>query len=192
MRRATYHRMADFVTLFRFQSTLSMRRATTSLSSIFDTIRTFQSTLSMRRATCHAVRASGEASISIHALHEESDRLHGLVVVLFGISIHALHEESDLPSTAPKPSPSRFQSTLSMRRATWEVSAGDDIVQFQSTLSMRRATYSTGRLPKQITISIHALHEESDSATPVCGHARDISIHALHEESDRRGKNERR
>ena len=42
-------------------------------------------------------------SISIHALHEESDRLHGLVVVLFGISIHALHEESDLadPTTQP-------------------------------------------------------------------------------------------
>ena len=55
-----------------------------------------------------------------------------------------------------------FQSTLSMRRATWEVSVGDDIVQFQSTLSMRRATnggLSTTTLPP---ISIHALHEESD------------------------------
>ena len=35
-----------------------------------------------------------------------------------------------------------------------------------------------------VKISIHALHEESDSsASPHLGHVR-ISIHALHEESD--------
>ena len=35
---------------------------------------------------------------------------------------------------------------------------------FQSTLSMRRATGKAGRRCKSSFISIHALHEESDSA----------------------------
>ena len=57
------------------------------------------------------------------------------------ISIHALHEESDPPHTANSHSnPSKFQSTLSMRRATGATS---------NPWSRR-------------TISIHALHEESD------------------------------
>ena len=35
--------------------------------------------------------------ISIHALHEESDRRRaGIEHISLGISIHALHEESDL------------------------------------------------------------------------------------------------
>ena len=34
---------------------------------------------------------------------------------------------------------------------------------FQSTLSMRRATDESGEAGLQIGISIHALHEESDS-----------------------------
>ena len=34
--------------------------------------------------------------ISIHALHEESDIVGIVAVVLLKISIHALHEESDL------------------------------------------------------------------------------------------------
>ena len=34
--------------------------------------------------------------ISIHALHEESDRLRAIGERLLPISIHALHEESDL------------------------------------------------------------------------------------------------
>ena len=33
--------------------------------------------------------------ISIHALHEESDWIIGVIGVLILISIHALHEESD-------------------------------------------------------------------------------------------------
>ena len=55
---------------------------------------------------------------------------------------------------------------------------------FQSTLSMRRATNRRARSRKDIDISIHALHEESDlnaEGKLVPGY---ISIHALHEESD--------
>ena len=57
-------------------------------------------------------------SISIHALHEESDFCPILPTVnSIVISIHALHEESDAEPlfTAIKVG---FQSTLSMRRAT--------------------------------------------------------------------------
>ena len=79
---------------------------------------------------------------------------------------------------------------------------------FQSTLSMRRATDSLDCVPEDLPISIHALHEESDTITrgareetvavfqstlsmrratlrrtDVEQH-RKISIHALHEESD--------
>ena len=35
-----------------------------------------------------------------------------------------------------------------------------------------------------LDISIHALHEESDEVRGDAGHHADISIHALHEESD--------
>ena len=104
-----------------------------------------------------------------------------------GISIHALHEESDEFVVSSISSQQKFQSTLSMRRATFDV---------------ERCDHLRGR------ISIHALHEESDplccSTTPRSifqstlsmrratirvspyRHAAFISIHALHEESDRR------
>ena len=56
------------------------------------------------------------------------------------ISIHALHEESD---------------QYAQQSADWGY-------QFQSTLSMRRATYFMTRNSNTGVISIHALHEESD------------------------------
>ena len=56
------------------------------------------------------------------------------------ISIHALHEESDLKDARAYSIRAKFQSTLSMRRAT-------DFLQMTNVLS---------------DISIHALHEESD------------------------------
>ena len=78
----------------------------------------FQSTLSMRRATDGSLSQPAIRSISIHALHEESDVVmvaiwstrapfqstlsmrratnsYALYVVGTVISIHALHEESD-------------------------------------------------------------------------------------------------
>ena len=80
----------------------------------------FQSTLSMRRATNGTYSTFADLYISIHALHEESDLRPGLPVHALDISIHALHEESDAGQPAHQPRPVRFQSTLSMRRATRE------------------------------------------------------------------------
>ena len=101
----------------------------------------FQSTLSMRRATRTHPHHSFVLHISIHALHEESDSQHFAKTRQLGISIHALHEESDSCATGPERPHQRFQSTLSMRRATW----------------IRCGCVTVG------IISIHALHEESDS-----------------------------
>ena len=55
---------------------------------------------------------------------------------------------------------------------------------FQSTLSVRRATPQASGNLHHLTISIHALREESDFVVipfPLAGY---ISIHALREESD--------
>ena len=68
----------------------------------FCTFSSFQSTLSMRRATTPYVSDDAIISISIHALHEESDRILGNGYVgAWYISIHALHEESDTATTCP-------------------------------------------------------------------------------------------
>ena len=102
------------------------------------------------------------------------------------ISIHALHEESDVRGFWRDQAYGPFQSTLSMRRAT---SPSQDSIsdqrEFQSTLSMRRATgRRTVRHVHVASISIHALHEESDIEPGSNEETNDISIHALHEESD--------
>ena len=55
-----------------------------------------------------------------------------------------------------------FQSTLSMRRATYGAFVEKFKHKFQSTLSMRRATAQFVRQRLGRGISIHALHEESD------------------------------
>ena len=55
---------------------------------------------------------------------------------------------------------------------------------FQSTLSMRRATVKAGNVVQILVISIHALHEESDPYLHAVVEGVPISIHALHEESD--------
>ena len=79
----------------------------------------------------------------------------------------------------------KFQSTLSMRRATCPLFPVIMIVpEFQSTLSMRRATCGVGQAEQEHDISIHALHEESDPSSKRHPRMMDISIHALHEESD--------
>ena len=55
----------------------------------------FLSTPSARRATGDVVSAQHIVDISIHALREEGDVGHGIVVHRSGISIHALREEGD-------------------------------------------------------------------------------------------------
>ena len=100
------------------------------------------------------------------------------------ISIHALHEESDSFERRLQVLNAIFQSTLSMRRATWTVPSSVFSVLFQSTLSMRRATQGAEGVEPRTAISIHALHEESDRSTVKSPTKLLISIHALHEESD--------
>ncbi len=57
-----------------------------------------------------------------------------------------------------------FQSTLSVRRATALASLNLQAKRFQSTLSVRRATTFSIASNNLLTISIHALREESDCA----------------------------
>ena len=78
------------------------------------------------------------------------------------ISIHALREESDYQAVAVMCVSGSFQSTLSVRRATWRSAVFD---RFEC-------------------ISIHALREESDAGDLVTAQWILISIHALREESD--------
>ena len=70
-----------------------------------------------RESNIHAAARTMQTPISIHALHEESDTTANVMLRML-----------------------KFQSTLSMRRATGAISSG---------LAQR-------------AISIHALHEESD------------------------------
>ena len=109
--------------------------------------RGFQSTLSMRRATNHVIASVFRRTISIHALHEESDSMP--LAHIFGLI---------------------FQSTLSMRRATWCWDCPSCCARFQSTLSMRRATRLFSFFARFVSISIHALHEESDDGTTLQSH----------------------
>ena len=64
----------------------------------FNSQHKFLSTPSARRATGDVVSAQHIVDISIHALREEGDVGHGIVVHRSGISIHALREEGDLDS----------------------------------------------------------------------------------------------
>ena len=59
-----------------------------------------------------------DKEISIHALRKESDSTFRLVEFHLDISIHALRKESDGNSLRIHWLCSRFQSTLSVRRAT--------------------------------------------------------------------------
>ena len=116
----------------------------------------------MRRATALSPHRGVHRHISIHALHEESDfeRINKTLDDL--ISIHALHEESDHINT-----PFQYGWREISIHALHEESDVDAMPHswadiFQSTLSMRRATYEFIYLRRTDVISIHALHEESD------------------------------
>ena len=79
-----------------------------------------------------------------------------------------------------------------MRRATFAGLTWNSTARFQSTLSMRRATRLRHSARSSFAISIHALHEEIDHASGMPGMAgQSISIHALHEESDRQYRRQR-
>ena len=78
----------------------------------------------------------------------------------------------------------KFQSTLSLRRAT-NLSDSDLFISvFQSTLSLRRATPERFCNALVLAISIHALLAESDTGMEDWLQQPAISIHALLAESD--------
>ncbi len=149
----------------------------------------FLSTPSARRATIISSIIVLPLSISIHALREEGDIVHGIGESLSFISIHALREEGDALtplSTSPgiyfyprpprggRPFPNRwkisthlFLSTPSARRATMvTVAAKSGLLIFLSTPSARRATGVRRLDGKAHGISIHALREEGDPLSP--------------------------
>ena len=133
----------------------------------------------------HKSRSFLSISISIHALLAESDKTIKQQKIIMRISIHALLAESDATVLYVITVPSKFLSTLSLRRATLdniEISQancyfyprspcgerlnGPLILRlkelFLSTLSLRRATDNAAREEEHSSISIHALLAESD------------------------------
>ena len=102
-------------------------------------------------------------NISIHALREESDEWINYITKFtqrFQSTLSVRRATKDASSRLFLIS--SFQSTLSVRRATGLTDLVILIVQFQSTLSVRRATLSVSHCNGYLRISIHALREESD------------------------------
>ena len=86
-----------------------------------------------------------------------------MTVKIVTISIHALRKESDVLGISALCEHGLFQSTLSVRRATWSLTHSSmTCLAFQSTLSVRRATAFLWMPCAFPLISIHALRKESD------------------------------
>ena len=135
----------------------------------------------MRRATCSFPRPPPAAAYFYpRSPCGERLKLLSLVPCLGHISIHALLAESDGGTPGLFCNQLQFLSTLSLRRATYNINpnisihallAESDIFQgmsfnalliFLSTLSLRRATRSCADSYVGFNISIHALLAESD------------------------------
>ena len=149
-------------------------------------VQLFLSTPSARRATCPIRLLPRSEQISIHALREEGDAVHGPENLVDAISIHALREEGDWAGRAhpsckgyfyPRPprggrrqllggiiAASIFLSTPSARRATWHTVPHGQPCRFLSTPSARRATSDGIAKNSSLLISIHALREEGDGS----------------------------
>ena len=131
--------------------------------------------------------------ISIHALLAESDEFQSVGIALLFISIHALLAESDPHRPTVVRCPTKFLSTLSLRRAT----RSDHSVCSSSQISIHALLAESDKSYRhngrnQNNISIHALLAESDSARKVAAvRAYKISIHALLAESDDTGPRQR-
>ena len=78
-----------------------------------------------------------------------------------------------------------FQSTLSVRRATYPDDAETAAYVISIHALREESDQSARHVQPQFHISIHALREESDPAALHHGRRVMISIHALREESDR-------
>ena len=107
------------------------------------------------------------ANISIHALREEGDpSVFKKPLRRSNISIHALREEGDSCYKPLIRLYDPFLSTPSARRATILAFFILSHFLFLSTPSARRATHCRKRGRAAGGISIHALREEGDSASP--------------------------
>ena len=102
------------------------------------------------------------------------------------ISIHALREESDERIEACTAFCPIFQSTLSVRRATLRGTlACKSWFYFNPRSPWGERQHRLSKLMQSLSISIHALREESDIRLYFLRpYNRAISIHALREESD--------
>ena len=170
---------------FRFLSTLSLRRATRGRERPSKARYLFLSTLSLRRATDDGRDSLIERMISIHALLAESDVSGNYNQTVNGISIHALLAESDFPTVSSLPRAASFLSTLSLRRATYDLHG----LKMGYCISIHALLAESDVLEEDfpvdsVTISIHALLAESDQAGIADVTQRLISIHALLAESD--------
>ena len=96
----------------------------------------------MRRATRAVLDKVGALSISIHALHEESDVAQAREnAIVSYISIHALHEESDVAQARENAIVSYISIHALHEESDFYIIVDSDYsTVFQSTLSMRRAT----------------------------------------------------
>ena len=118
VRRATHH--STFRQVWAPISIHALREESDIISFGINNQFEFQSTLSVRRATATRMWVCSRTDISIHALREESDRRNKRLEHTVVISIHALREESDvLTLVIIQILASKFQSTLSVRRATF-------------------------------------------------------------------------
>ena len=103
--------------------------------------------------------------ISIHALLAESDQVVIILADIMAISIHALLAESDAGFTFCAWARDQFLSTLSLRRATGQGPAEQDVTVYFYPRSpcgeRRRKSWLSCRAV--LLISIHALLAESDA-----------------------------
>ena len=106
----------------------------------------FQSTLSVRRATPQTSTITDMRTISIHALREESDTSQN--------------------TTTDSTTNFNPRSPWGERRS--KMMSAIITFGFQSTLSVRRATWNSSNKMHSTWISIHALREESDRRVVLC------------------------
>ena len=147
-------------------------------------VQLFLSTPSARRATCPIRLLPRSEQISIHALREEGDAVHGPENLVDAISIHALREEGDWAGRAHPSCKGYFYPRPPRGGRRCQPRPGSRPDQFLSTPSARRATATPGGDYSGVHISIHALREEGDLAYSAAWSALQISIHALREEGD--------
>ena len=166
-----------------FQSTLSVRRATRNLRHDMWIICISIHAL-RKESDCQFAGYSHAKYISIHALRKESDGCMMGCMMDHEISIHALRKESDSPWLTSARSSTRFQSTLSVRRATHYVAMPDGRLRISIHALRKESDFGEPISPTSYAISIHALRKESDPPTMPEQRSKHISIHALRKESD--------